>query len=279
MTAAAVPAPRHRLGGYREYDPPTALAAVAESAWVYRTPGGSTGGAIHRVLPDPAVSLAFWCRRDSDGRPVAPRLTLIGAKTRPHLVAFESGCEITALRLKLEWTRPVLGLLAADHNDGDHDLSLVLPRFGAPLLEALAETRTAEQAIRLLETAILGRLCGAEARHSKAASYALDLVRQSAGCLPIERIAGRMGLSVRHLRRTVRGSAGVSLKTYARTFRMLHAMTAADRWARPLWARLAADAGFCDQSHLVRECRALCGFTPAEVHRERQAEAEMSNPA
>jgi AraC-like DNA-binding protein len=45
----------------------------------------------------------------------------------------------------------------------------------------------------------------------------------------------------------------------------------------PQWARIAADAGFCDQSHLVRESRALCGMAPAAVDRERRAEAEMSN--
>lgn len=60
--------------------------------------------------------------------------------------------------------------------------------------------------------------------------------------------------------------------------RFLHAVIAADRAVDPGWARLAADAGFCDQSHLVRESRALCGLSPGEVHRERRAEAEMSNP-
>ncbi len=90
MAGATAPAPpRHQLGGYREYDPPLPLAGWVESVWVYRTPHGGVpgGGAVHRVLPDPAISLAFWCRCESDGRPVAPRLTLIGAKTRPHLVA------------------------------------------------------------------------------------------------------------------------------------------------------------------------------------------------
>jgi methylphosphotriester-DNA--protein-cysteine methyltransferase len=70
---------------------------------------------------------------------------------------------------------------------------------------------------------------------------------------------------------------GVSLKAYARTTRFLHAMTTADRTPAPGWARLAADAGFADQSHLVRECRALTGMTPGAVHAERRVEAEISN--
>ena len=52
------------------------------------------------------------------------------------------------------------------------------------------------------------------------------------------------------------------------------------RWTSsrgPAWAAIAAETGFCDQSHLVRECRVLTGLAPGEVYRERRAQAEMSN--
>ena len=71
-------------------------------------------------------------------------------------------------------------------------------------------------------------------------------------------------------------TAGVSLKGYARISRFLAAVTDADRAEVPQWARIAADTGFCDQSHLVRESPPL-GMAPAAVDRERRAEAEMSN--
>ena len=91
--------------------------------------------------------------------------------------------------------------------------------------------------------------------------------------MAVDSIARATGSSVRQLRRTVRQEAGISLKTYAGM------ATAADRFATPLWARIAADAGFCDQPHLIRECRALTGLSPGGLHRERRAEAETSNPA
>ena len=34
------------------------------------------------------------------------------------------------------------------------------------------------------------------------------------------------------------------------------------------WSRLAAEAGYYDQAHLIREVRALAGTTPAELARE-----------
>jgi AraC-like DNA-binding protein len=264
---------RHHLGSYREYEPPPPLALVAEAAWSFRT----EREIAHRVLPDPAVSLAFWCCRDWSGGPVSPRLALIGAKTRPHLVRFEAGCEITALRLKLEWIEPVLGLVPGDHDDGEHDLPAILPNFGTPLFDHLVETRTSAEAAGLLEAAVARQLRRTRVEYAEVPGRALDLVRRAHGCVPIERVARHMGVSLRHLRRVVRQAAGVSLKAYARAQRIVGAMTAADRVKRPHWARLAAESGFYDQSHLVRECRALCGLTPVEVHRERRLEAELSN--
>ena len=103
-------------------------------------------------------------------------------------------------------------------------------------------------------------------------------MRSTAGRMPVDHIAHATGCSLRHLRRTVRQEAGIPLKAYARVTRLLQAVTVADRSLRPAWARIAAEAGYCDQSHLVRECRALSGLSPGELHRERRAEAETSNP-
>ena len=109
--------------------------------------------------------------------------------------------------------------------------------------------------------------------------YSLELVRRSSGTVSVDRAAERVGTPLRTLHRAVQREAGVPLKHFARVTRLMAAVTRADRSARPSWAAIAADSGFCDQSHLVRECRALAGLAPGEIHRERRAqEAETSNP-
>jgi AraC-like DNA-binding protein len=98
---------------------------------------------------------------------------------------------------------------------------------------------------------------------------------------------------VRTLRRRVLEAADLSPKSYARMCRFLFAIELMDRRiaaSRPEWAALALDAGYCDQSHLVRDFQAICGMTPGAVREERRAEpavrhetslvlAEKSNPA
>lgn len=268
---------RHRLGGYREFLPPAVLGAAVESVWTHLTAADAGPGAAHRVLPDPALSLAFACRREPDGRTIDPHMLLIGPKSRPFLFRPPAGSQLIAVRLKLEWVEPLLDLAPTEHLDSQPDLASVLPRFTAAALPRLEETCTPAHAVAVLVEA-LRRWVGTQPRHRPGAEgMALDLLRASNGRSGVDVVAGRIGASTRHLRRTVRRRAGVSLKGYARTLRFLAAVTDADRAEVPQWARIAADAGFCDQSHLVRESQALCGMAPAAVDRERRAEAEMSN--
>ncbi len=270
---------RHTVGGYREYDPPVRLAAYAEAVWTHRAPERLPpgDGAMHRVLPDPALNLALTCGREPDGRPVDPRLVIIGPKTRPHVFAFRPGHEIAAVRLKLEWSAILLDLMPQEHADAEHELEHASPRLARELLGPLAETRSAADAAGCLATAIAARAARRDRSSTRPSARALDLVRRAAGRVTVDEIAGGLGLALRTLRRAVRSDAGIALKEYARITRFLHAVTVSDRTAEPAWAAIAADTGFCDQSHLVRECRALSGLAPGQVYRERRAQAETSN--
>ena len=266
---------RHRLGGYREYLPPAPLAASVESVWTHLTPAEPSKDAGHRVLPDPALSLAFACRREVDGRPLDPQMLLIGPKSRPFLFRPEPGYQLVAIRLKLEWVELLLDLVPAEHADVQCDLGSLLPRLTESALQRLTDTRTPEHATSVLTDAV--RTWSVPRHRPGVEGTALDLLRKAAGRMSIDGIAAGTGTSARHLRRTVRRRAGVSLKQYGRTMRFLAAVAQADRAPVPRWARIAADAGFCDQSHLVRESRALCGMAPAAVDRERRSEAGTSN--
>jgi AraC-like DNA-binding protein len=272
LPQGTVTGPRHEIGGYREFAPPPALAAAVEGVWIHR----SVGAGVHLVLPDPALNLAFRCRRLADGAAAGPRLTVIGPKTQPFPFHFRPGDEIAAVKVKLEWARVLLHLVPAEHLDREDELSPADVRLPPWLLDRLAATGSAETAAVLLASVLAGALASTR-RAPVAPAHALDLVRQATGRVRVEAVADRMRVSLRHLHRAVRQEAAISLKAYARMTRLNHAMATADHAARPGWARVAAESGFCDQSHLVRECRALAGLTPGRIHLERRAEAETSN--
>lgn len=271
---------RHRLGGYVEYAPPLRLAGYAEALWSHHTPADAdvAPGARHRVVPDPSLGVAFTCRRDEIGRPVDPRLIVVGPVTAPRAFPLAPGFEMTAVKLKLEWVEPLMEIVPGDHRNGLDDLIPLVPAFATPLLDTLSRTGTAEDAMAVLVAAIEGVVQRAPVGHARLARRALDLVRRSAGRVTVARLAASLDTSERQLRRVVQRAGGVRLKQYARTVRFLAAVTAADGQAAPSWARLAADTGFYDQAHLINEVRALSGLPPDRLHRERRAESEFSNP-
>ena len=82
--------------------------------------------------------------------------------------------------------------------------------------------------------------------------------------MPIGRIADEVGWSHRHLIARFRQQAGLRPKTAARLVRFDGVLRRIDE-RRPLdWGQVAADVGYADQAHLVRDFRQFTGGTPSE---------------
>jgi AraC-like DNA-binding protein len=72
-------------------------------------------------------------------------------------------------------------------------------------------------------------------------------------------------LSERQLRRRFEAAVGLGPKHLARIVRLRAAMERAAATPAATWARIAADAGYYDQAHMIAEFRALTGRTPVEL--------------
>ena len=279
--------PTHVIGGYREFAPGAEASGFCESVWIHQTPSGpAPAGAGHRILPEMGVSLAFQGFRDADGRPRAWSPILAGPKLRAQVFDLVPGRELAAIKIKPEWVGPLLGIDPLAVESQVVDLVAVAPSLANRLHDALAQTRCAEAALRVLMAAMLTAHRASRASPSALACVALDTVRGRAGRVSCERLALRLGLSDRHFRRHVRDSTGVPPKTYARLLRFVDAMRTADRSGDPAWADVAVSAGYFDQSHFIRECVALAGTSPSALHTERRrqvidnrAMSDLSNPA
>ncbi len=77
---------------------------------------------------------------------------------------------------------------------------------------------------------------------------------------PLEEPAAALAVSERRLRRRFVQAVGYGPATYLRVSRFQRAVALAPRVAN--LAALAAAAGYADQAHLSRDCRALTGLTP-----------------
>ena len=264
----------HSVGGYAESPPPLDLADALEALWIHETSGLQV--VVHRVVPDAAVSLCFMGLRASDGSSGGARLRLIGPVTRPRPFMPPPGCRMEAVRVKLEWCLPLLGVAPWEHADRDPLYADARPDLALPLEARLAETTKSRDALALLVEFVRARrtrVAGAGAGTFLVAG--MESLRRGARAPRVAELAGRLGVSERHLRRLILGATGISPRHFARIQRFHGLLRSADRAPRPAWATLAADHGYADQSHLIREVQALAGTTPARLHEERRSEETL----
>lgn len=92
-------------------------------------------------------------------------------------------------------------------------------------------------------------------------------LRMLRGTVPIQELADAAGLSLRHFQRRFRQLTGLNPKHYARICRIGHAVHRKELEPEAPWTALAYEAGYSDQSHFIRDFKALTGTLPSEFLR------------
>lgn len=131
-------------------------------------------------------------------------------------------------------------------------------------VERLAAAPTWAARFDTLDAALLSALAqpGGHGPRSEV-GRAWQLLRASRGRLGVRELAGRVGMSERHLGSCFRAEFGLSPKRVARLRRFEHADALRRRGIR--LSDVATEAGYADQSHLTRDWRALTGHPPTDT--------------
>lgn len=119
--------------------------------------------------------------------------------------------------------------------------------------------------------ALSSALEGCEPKLASAAIQARDIVRsiiEQPDILRVDDIAAQMGLGVRTLQRLFARYIGVSPKWVIQRKRLHDAAERLAAPAPPELAALAAELGYADQAHFVRDFRSLVGVSPGSYTRE-----------
>jgi len=233
---------------YAEWQPPAALRGVVACLWASVAPDGD--GRAGLVLPDGCCDL-IW-DQDAGGY-------VAGPDTGPVRTEATAGVVTLGVRFLPAAGGPVLGLPLSELRDQRVSVADLLPAQARFLTPALSPEAAAA---RLLD--VTGRLA-CDGTPDPAAARVAALLRDPAA--RTEDITARTGLSERQLRRRVHAAAGYGPKTLQRVLRFQRFVRLLDASAAlPDLAAAAARAGYADQAHLTRECRALSGCTPAALH-------------
>ncbi|HSZ39454.1 MAG TPA: AraC family transcriptional regulator [Trebonia sp.] len=249
-----VPAGAWLAPGYAEWAAPARLRDTVSCLWASVVPDDADERASV-VLPDGCCDL-IW--EQGVGAYVAgPDTAAVPVVSRPGSVS-------VGARFRPGHGGPALALPLSELTDQRVGLADVLPAFAGDT--GLAGDRApADAAALVLDLA--GRLV-ADQEPDQAIARAARLLRDPAA--RTEDVAGDAGLSERQFRRRFHAAAGYGPKTLQRVLRFQRFVRQVDAAADVIdLAAAAVAAGYADQAHLTRECKALSGLTPTALARTR----------
>ncbi len=214
----------------------------------------------HDWLPDGRASLVF--RVLDDGR--CGDVSLAGPRTHACVKDLSGVARALAVRFRPGWTVPLFGVAANEVTDLIVPLEAIWGRGGADLYGRLVEIEDVTELLDCLSGVLTGRMQRSfESSSAHLARRAARLLDDGEG--RVDRVAARLGVTDRHLRRAFTEHVGVGPKEYARAVRLQRALRLAT--SSNDWGSLALDAGYYDQAHFIADFRQLIGVTPGTFAR------------
>lgn len=252
-------------------DPPEPLRGVVQWFWTvtWALPPGQEF--VQPVLSHPAANLSVG-PASTRGEPHDDvEGTVVGVQTRVDRRRLRGAGRNVAAKLEVG----ALGLLVPDAmalTDRIVPWSQILP--GVPL-GALVRSLESDgvdvdaQTEHLMSglARLVADLPTEQRRVNREVVDVASLVETDRSIRGVADLARRSGHSARTLQRAFRRHVGASPLWVIRRFRVIDAADAARDGRPPSWSEVAADLGYADQAHLVREFRAMTGTTPSAYAR------------
>jgi AraC-like DNA-binding protein len=241
---------------------------------------------IERLLPDGAVELIIdlhdtpkklYDRDDTTHAQDFRHAWISGMRRHWILIEAAQGASMVVIRFRPGGAYPFFGTDIDVLTDSVEHLETVLAGAVAPLRERLLETTSVTIKLAAVHEWLLELAGDCLAMNPLVEHLAGRLF--APGSLRIAELAKETGYSQRHLDGLFRRWVGLPPKSYARIRRFQRVLAhlvrgtpepplqaagvaVTTRLHEPQWARLAAEHGYCDQSHLVRDFRKFAGLSP-----------------
>ena len=248
--------------------PTASLADSVENFWLYE--GYEGEHANERILPTGTIELVINLREnelriyDADQANKCSRYAgavISGAYGKGFVSDSQEEAFIIGVHFKPGGAFPFLGPPADELADSHVDLETLWGNSASLLRERLCEAATPEDRFETLQAALIDNLFR-PIEHHYAVAHALDAMNRRVD-VSVRDIVKDVGLSQRRFAELFKREVGMTPKLFSRVQRFQRARaTIHCQEDEPDWAAIAIDAGYFDQSHLIREFLEFSGLTP-----------------
>jgi AraC-like DNA-binding protein len=256
---------------FASHVPERPLGEFIHNFWCYE--GYASPCPHERIFPDGTFKLVFNLQDDEfriyDSLQPAKFRTFSGAiVSRPSGVPFVTDSReessVLGVNFRLGGALPFLGFASAEPGGSHVDFRDVCGAHAPELHGRLSECPRITDRFRILEDWLVGQLTRRE-RHHREVLVALERLGRPRPGSRTREVALEVGLSERRFIELFKAEVAIRPKLFSRICRFQHATSLIDPHAvRVDWAVIAADCGYCDQSHLIRDFETFAGLTPGE---------------
>ncbi len=252
---------------YREFQVAPPLSKYVECIWALESGDLKESSAPERILPDGCAELIlnfgalFREHKDTGDCHLQPSRFVVGQMTQPVLISPTGSVQLLGIRFAPGGSLPFFPVPIGELTNRISPLADIACALDRELSDRVYEARGLKEKISIVEAMLLRRM---RAKEEKGASLrnAISLIVRCGGQISIDQIASDLGISGRQLERRFINEVGIGPKLLCRILRFQQVFRAVERDDRN-WARIAADCGYYDQAHLIRDFRQFAGQTPA----------------
>jgi len=258
VTSHAIP----ESGGFRP------APDLAQEVLAYFFVEGAPTTSRRRIVPDGSIDLIFnlGSGRGLHGTHREAEAAIVGVATAAFDVVRPPAAPVFGVVLSPGACRAVLGVNARELRNRVVGLEEVLGPIARVTLDRLRGARDVAGMVAVAD-ATLRRTRGRSV--PSVVTQALQAIRSPGGGQSLRSLQEHLGLSERKLQRLFDEHVGVSPKTLSRIARF-EAARARLLAGGSSAAEVAADLGYADQAHMIREFRDFAGETPGRYRSVRQ---------
>jgi AraC-like DNA-binding protein len=241
--------------------PPAPLTGLVKTIWTARGTKQEFA-APDAIVPDGCVELIFNLADPFRNGALQPLSLLAGQMTGPVVAVPTGAVDLIGVRFRPGRGGAALRTPMWELQDRLIDASGVLGGMD----RLVDDLRNLPRRRRLdYVSAVLANRFGDHVPPDSALDHALAIIESRRGNVAIERLARHLGMTRRHLERRFRNDLGLGAKHIARIARVHAVLHALQRQPRLSGAEIAATCGYSDQPHMIRDCKAIAGHTPARL--------------
>jgi AraC-like DNA-binding protein len=254
--------------------PKPPLRAFVDLIWQYR--GLVQNHALERVLPTGAMGMIINLAEDTTRKYDADDPTrvethsgtvLIGAHSGPTVINTTGQTAVVGVSFTPGGAAPLLRMPASEARDAYISLEDLWGTEARELRQRLLRADPRDRC-GLLEGWLSQRLCSSQPTHP-AVAYAVTQFSGIPHTRSVADVSDQVGFSLRRFIEIFDNEVGLTPKLYCRIQRFQYAIKLAHQADEVDWADLAANSGYYDQSHMIRDFQEFCGMSPSAYLKQR----------